>query len=416
MAEKRFNEVLSAKGILDESQYQDLLNRYPELLLRIAAHAAIPSVRTGIIQNLSTAQLLEILGATGYTDTRQLIAEKLTDSGELESAAKMLRGKDKNAEGILKAKIDEFRKQAQQHARNLETVEELIGQAEYLASEEWQPGFKYKIVVNRREWDKLDFEIDPGLLKRYQAAREIMDARYEEQNSIEQAQQSQEQVVVEIEACLRDIADKDLAGSIDNLTGTQTRLEQFRSQWRQLSEISRPNLVIHDRYEKLITAMQSAISLTKQVAELLQSDSSKELEGSDLSKQTLAARELAGNVRKLEKALEKNKWPSLYGELKMVGALQAQLKEWNKALKDSAAERKKNLDLLHEKINSISRFSRSGNLTRAKQLYERVEKKLARYEGKERLILEERLEEARKTLDKMGDWNSFATEPKYIEL
>jgi hypothetical protein len=415
-AEKRFNEVLSAKDILDESQYQDLLSRYPELLLRIAAQAAISSVRTGIIQNLSTTRLLEILGVTGYTDTRQLIAEKLTDIGELGSAIKILRGKDKNAEGIINAKIDEFRKQEQQHAGNLETVEKLIGQAEYLASREWQAGFKYEITVNRRQWDKLDFDIDTESARRYHAAREIMDARYEEQNVIEQAQQSQEQLVVEIEAYLRDMADKDLAGSIDNLSGTQTRLEQFRSQWQQLSVKHRPNLVTHDRYDKLIFAMQSAISLTKQAAELLQNDSSKELDGSDVSKQKLAARELAGNIRKLEKALEKNKWPSSYGELKMVGALEAQLKEWNKALKESAAERKKNLDLLHDKINSISRLSRSGNLTRAKQLCERVEKKLARYAGKDRLVLEERFEEARKTLDKMGDWNSFATEPKYIEL
>jgi exonuclease SbcC len=414
-AEKRFNELLSAKNLLNEEQYRDLLNRYPELMLRVAAQAGISSVRSGIIQNLSTSQLFEILGTTGYTDTRQLIAEKLTDIAELESALKLLRGKDKTAAGILKAKIDAFRNEEQRLARNLKTVEELIGRAEFLASQPWQSGFKYEIIVNRQQWDKLDFEIDPGLAERYLAARKIIDARCEEQNVVAQAGQSREQLVVEIEAYVRGVADKDLAVSIDSLSETQAMLEQFRSQWRELSVTNRPDPETHERYEKLLAAMQSAIRLTVQAADILRNASGKEADASDVSGKTVA-RELVGDIRKLERALDQIKWPSSYGELKIVGALQAQLKEWNKALKESAAERKKNLDLLHEKINSIFRFSRSGNLVRAKQLCERVEKKIARYEGKERLMLEERFGEARKALDKMGDWNSFATEPKYLEL
>lgn len=426
-AEKRFNEVLTSKYILDEEQYQDLLDRYPELILRIAAHAGLSSVRDRIIETLAAPQLLEILGTTGYTNTRQLIAEKLTDIDDLGSAIKVLHGKDKTAESILKAKIDEFRKQEQQQARNLKTVEELIERAEQLASQPWQPGFKYEIIVNRQQWDKLDFEIGAHLLERYRAARAILDARYEEHDVIEQVRQSQEQLVAEIEAWLRDMAAKDLAGSIDDLAGAQAMREQFRSKWRELSATNPPDPATQDKFDKLIAVMQSAIRLTGQAAELLRASRNegagreeaaggKEANAPDASEKAVADRDLAGDIRKLEKALEQVKWPSLYGEPKLVGALQAQLKEWNKALKESAAERKKNLDLLHEKINSIFRFSRSGNLARAKQLCERVEKKIARYEGKERSVLEERFAEARKTLDKMGDWNRFATEPKYIEL
>lgn len=421
-AEKRFNEVLSAKNLLNEEQYRELLNRYPELTLRVAAHAGLSSARSGIIQNLSTPQLLEILGTTGYTNTRQQIAERLTAMGDLESAIKILRGKDKTAEGILKAKIDEFRKQEQQQARNLKTAEELVERAEQLAGQQWQSGFKYEIIVNRQQWDKLDFEIGAHLLERYRAARAILDARYEEHNVIDQARQSQEQLVAGIETYLRDMAARDLAGSIDGLAGTQAMREQFRSKWRELSVTNTPDPATQDRFDKLLAAMQSAIRLTVQAADILRNANREEAAGSkeanapDASGQAVADRDLAGGIGKLERALEQVKWPSLYGELKLVGALQAQLKEWNKALKESAAERKKNLDLLHEKINSIFRFSRGGNLVRAKQLCERVEKKIARYEGKERSVLEERFAEARKTLDKMGDWNRFATEPKYIEL
>jgi DNA repair protein SbcC/Rad50 len=427
-AEKRFNEALSAKNLLDEAQYRELLDRYPELMLRVAAHAGLASVRTQIIENLSTPRLLEVLGITGFTDTRQRIAEKLTDIGEIESAIKIVHGKDKTAEGILKTKLEAFRKQEQQQARNSKTVEELIAKAEFLAGQQWQPGFKYEITVNRQQWDTLDFEIEPALLERYQAARAILDARYDEHSVIEQAGQAQEQLVVAIEAYLREMAARDFAGSIDNLAGAQAMREQFRSKWRELSATNPPDAATHDKFDKLIAAMQYALRLTARAADIVRSASPEKMAGAeeaagsqetntpDASGQAVTDRDLAGAIRKLEQALEQLKWPSSYGELKIVGDLRAQLKEWNKALKESAAERKKNLDLLHEKINSIFRFSRSGNLARAKQLCERVEKKIARYEGRERSILDERFQEARKALDKMGDWNRFATEPKYLEL
>ncbi|MGB5282673.1 MAG: DUF349 domain-containing protein, partial [Arenicellales bacterium] len=100
----------------------------------------------------------------------------------------------------------------------------------------------------------------------------------------------------------------------------------------------------------------------------------------------------------------------------MATELQAQLADWRKTQAASVAERQHKLDLLHKKISSIFRFSRAGHLARAKQYCERVEKGLRQFEGKDLAALEERLEEARKTLGDMGDWKNFATEPKYIEL
>lgn len=415
-AEKRFNEILQEKHFLSVDQYRDLLNRYPELILRIAAHAAISSVRAEVIQSLSATQLLDVLDLTTYTNSRKLIAEKLTDIEDIKSAVKIIRGKDKSAEGVLNTKIDEFKKQELQHAENLETVEKLIEEAEYLAVHDWQPGFKYQILVNQRQWDNLDFEINPDSIRRYQAARKIIDSRLEEQNKIEQTQKSQEQLLIKIETYLRTMSGKNLNSSIDTLSDTQAKYEQFSEEWRQLFAENRPHLVIHDRYEKLINAIQSAIQLVRQASELLQSNISTELDEADVSRRIEVTRELADNSKKLKATLKKLKWPSSYGNLKVVAELEARLKDWNRIQKKYAVERKEHLDLLHKKISSIFRLSRSGNLTRAKQLCERVEKKLGQYEGKDRLILEERFEEARKTLDNMGDWNNFATEPKYIEL
>ena len=419
-AEKRLDELMGIDSCLTKDQYRDLLNRYPELEFRIAAHAELPSVRTEAIQNLSSNQLLEVLALTVYTDSRQLVAEKLvnieTNIEALESARKMLRGKDKNAERILKTGIDEFRKQERQQAENLATLEKLTEEVEYLVSRDWRPEFKAKLLVHRNRWDNLDFEIEPDAGQRYQAARKIIDSRFEEQNIIEQAQLSQQQLVNEIEAFLRNIAGRDLTSFIESLSETQNKQDQFSVSWQQLADKNRPELVMHEQYDKMLKALQSATRLVLQSADILLDESFAELDESEASRQTRAAKTLAEKIQKLNAALKKLEWPAVYGELQAATELQAQLTDWRKTQETSASERQQKLDLLHKKISSIFRFSRAGNLARAKQFCERVEKGLHQFEGKDRVILEERFEEARKTLGDMGDWKNFATEPKYIEL
>lgn len=415
-AEKRLNELMSAGCSLNEDQYRDLINQYPELTVRVAAYAELPSVRTEAIQRLAENQLVEVLALTSYTDSRQRIAESLTNIEALESARKILRGKDKNAERILKTKIDEFRRQERQHAENVATAEKLIKEVEYLASRDWRAEFKAKLLVHRKHWDSLDFDIDPVMNQRYQTARQIIDARFEQQDLIEQAQQSQQQLVDELETFLRDITSRDLASLIETHADTATRIDQFSVSWQQLAVNNPPEPVTHESVEKMLGALRSANQFVLQAADIVQEKAIAEADETEAARQSIDAETLAENTQRLRAALKKLQWPAAYGELQVATELQAQLTDWQKTQAASAAEHQEKLDLLHKKISSIFRFSRAGNLARAKQLCERVEKGLRQFEGKELAALEERYEEARKTLGDMGDWKNFATEPKYVAL
>ncbi|MBG7609244.1 MAG: DUF349 domain-containing protein, partial [Anaerolineae bacterium] len=433
-AEKRLNELMSAGGSLNKEQYLDLLNQYPELTVRVAAYAELSPVRTEAIQSLPENQLVEVLRLTVYTDSRQLIAERLTtfeanietNIKALETARKMLRGKDKNAERILKTKIDEIKRQERQHVENLATVEKLIGEVEYLISRDWRAEFKAKLLAHRKHWDKLDFEIDPDSNQRYQTARQIIDSRFEQQNIIEQTQQSQQQLVDELNAFLRDITSRDLTSLIETHSETSTKIDQFSDSWQQLAVNNQPELVTHDLYQNMLSALQSANQLVLKAGDILQEKSITELDETDgaetksaeteAARQSRAAKTLAENSQKLNAALKNLKWPTVYGELQVATELQAQLTDWRKTQATSVNEQQEKLDLVHKKISSIFRFSRAGNLTRAKQFCERVEKALRQFEGKDLAALEERFEEARKTLGDMGDWKNFATEPKYVDL
>ena len=90
--------------------------------------------------------------------------------------------------------------------------------------------------------------------------------------------------------------------------------------------------------------------------------------------------------------------------------------DWRNEQKASAEAQREKLARMHKNISSIFRFSRAGNLARAKQTAQKVQKSLDKFDGKDLLALQERFDEASKTLGDMGDWKNFATEPKYIEL
>jgi hypothetical protein len=408
-AEKRVNELLGANHALDEAQYLDLLKQYPELQLRIAAHADSTSVRSEAIQILSSRQLLEVLGATDYTDSRQLIAEKLSNIEDLESARKIMRGKDKNAERIIKTKIDAFRSLERQQAENFARLDKLIEEVEYLASHDWLPEFKELCRAHRQQWDSLEFDIDDDTRQRYQVAREIVDTHYEQQRITEQTRQSQQQLVSELEALLQITARRDLTASLEALSDSQAQQQAFRSGWQALADITPPDRLILNQYDKMLGALHSATQLVAKAADLVPDA----IEGSS---RTGDSNKSAGNSRQLEAALKRLKWPAEFDELQVATELQQQVVDWDRARKASAEAHEQKLAAAHKKISAISRFSRAGNLARAKQIAEKVAKVLNLFEGKELLALQQRFEKARKTLGDMGDWKNFATEPKYIEL
>ena len=408
-AENRVNELLGMAHMLDEEQFRDLLKRFPELQLRVAAHASLSSVRTETIQALSHGQQLEVLGATVYTDSRQLISEQLLDIEDLESARKIMRGKDKNAERIIKAKIDAFRNHERQQAENLARVAKLIEEVEYLSIHDWLPEFKARCRAHRQQWDNLKFDIDDESRQRYQIAREIVDTHYEQQRVIEQTRQAQQQLVSDLEALLQITAARDLGGSVEALSESRSQQQQINSDWQALTEITPPDIIILNQYDKMLSAMHSATQLVARAADLVQETVEKSDQHGDINR-------LSRDSQQVELALKKLEWPADFAELQVATELQQQVVDWGKAQKASADAYEQKLALAHKNISSVFRFSGAGNLARAKQSLIKAEKALGHFDGKDLSVLQERFDEASKKLGDMGDWKNFATEPKYIEL
>ncbi len=434
-ASNRLNVLMGESASLDPQEFAEILKLYPELNIRVAAHAELANVRNQAIQELSTDQLLQVLSETTYTDSRQQIANMLLDVESLDSARKIMRGKDKNAERIVKTKLDEFRRQERQQAENLVTVNELIEEVEYLSSRDGLPEFKSRCQAHCKRWDNQDVEIDDELKQRYQAARSVLDTRYQELVSIEQAKQSQQKIVDELQTLLQNVAKRDLKNSIKQLSETHEKRDQIISNWQSLAPISTPEQRLSDQYLEMKAALQVATQFVEKIEHLFPQENnttqgnksaqnkpeelseSSEDESSTTESTDTKTQQLSGPpIQPLSAALKKLKWPLGYGVLQIEVELRIQLAKWQKAQQDAAEKHEKKLAQVHKNISSIFHFSRTGNLVRAKQMCVRVEKALDKFSEKDRTALNDRFEEARLTLGDISDWKNFATEPKYLEL
>ena len=409
--QRRIEDLLSSANDLNEQHYRELLSAFPELSGRVAALATIQSVRLEAIEKLSTDQLLQVLGTSMYTDVRQQIAQKLCALEELESARKMIHGKDKKTERILRSKIEEIKAKERIQAENLATVSKLIEEAEYLASHDWLPEFQAKYLAHSAQWDHLDFDMDSTSKQRYQLARDTMNSRYQEQKLLEETQQSQQTLADDIAAFVQTVAERSVTESIQAQAQTLAQLDQYAARWKELGEKSPPEPILQDLFDRSMQALGSVTELVSRLGDILPADTP-----TTINDETHTDEPQKPPVGKLKNALARLKWPAEFSALKMATELHQQLSDWGTAIETAAAEREQKLAQLHKKISSVFRFTRAGNLARARQLFERTEKAINKLGGKEQAKLLERLEEARKTLGDMGDWKNFATEPKYIEL
>ena len=407
-ASKRLDVLMGESGGLSSEEFDVVLNQSPDLKIRVAAHAKTESVRNKAIEGLSENQLLDVLSTTSYTDLRQQIATKLVDSDSLESARKVLRGKDKNAERIVKSKLEASKNLQRQQAENEKTVMALIEEVEYLSGrEDWLPEFTPRCEAHGKRWDALDFEIKPELKQRYQTARTILDAQYQERITIENTQKSQTEVVVKLKKLINTIADRDLKESMGQQLEVVDKQKQIESDWSSLSHVVKANDDLISEYQKHISVLKSANQLITEVAPLF-TQAEPEFTQKDSEKHQ--------PIRELRAALNKLNWPEDNGVLQLETELQEQLSDWTSAKKEAAESHERQLTLVHKNISSIFHFAKIGNLGRAKQMCARVEKALPKFTGKDAKALQTRYEEAFETLGDMGDWKSFATEPKYVEL
>lgn len=396
-AEKAFCRLIGANSQLNEMAFRELLEQpvfkqQNKARLLLAEHCPISSVRHEILQELSEAELAELIGEVDYAATRKLIAEQLSVLENLELARKKLVGKDKTAEKIIRSKIDTIREAEKLDQANNLIAEQLCEKMEFIANHnQWRSEFKSRYEQTQKHWNSLDFTPQEQFAQRFAQATDKAALEVEKQNRIESAKARQLNVVANLKKSSQAIADLELDALIEYAPKINADLATNLADWLQSNEVvtATPKLA-----EEFINVQRCLASVSEFCA--LAHD--------------------VENTSSYEAGLKAIDWPKEYPSLVAKTQAQDLLEETKKNIKQSDKQYKDNVDKLHKRINRLLGTTKKGDLRRAKNELSALSKAVEHYSGRDRKVLDERLEQASEVVTKMVDWQNFATEPKLIEL
>ena len=404
-----FTKLTGAKSKLSEDEFRQLIKSHPETTLSITKTCPHSSLRMELLESMSLEEQIDLMAEIEYSETRKIIADKITDIELLEKARNILKGKDKNAEKIIKNKLHEIHAKQKKEEENLEKSETLCDKMEYLATRvEWRSEFTDRYLQCQREWKALDFTPHEYLSERYNLALNKVSSTVKKQESISQAQEIQNSVTTTLVNECKTIS----AYSIDELHAQQVTLEKLFNEkqqiWTKSLETIKPDAALWKRFESASKSIHSVISfanLRNPLNEAI-SNVNENTDGTVLNTLSKQYRSLLAN---LDWSKDFPKLNSKEEALEQIHKLTIILATRNKKEKDK-------LDKLHQRINRLQGSTKRGNLSQARRELTAVIKLSESYSGKDKVSLDERLEKATIAVDKMADWKDYATAPKFIAL
>jgi len=394
-AKSTLHQLIGAKSALTEEQFQQLCSTHAELKLPIAMVCPHANIRQEIVESLTSSEQVDIIAKVEYTNTRQLIAQQLTDIKDLEQARKLLKGKDKSAEKVIKSKLHEHHVDQQQQEENFAQAQTICEKMEYIASHDSHPDFQAMFNVWSQRWKALEFTPNAELNTRYLTAHDKAQQDILHQEELNTILKNQQSLIKDLQSYCQTIAAlswQELKAEKANIKET---LNNSNMHWDKLLATS-PNP--HDDLAKQFTGIQNEL----------------------LSLNTLCEVELNENIESdidtLSQAIKNINWSPAQPTLQARAEATAKLDELKKTVKENAKESASKLDQLHKRINRLLGSTKRGNLGQAKRELAAITKASSNYSGNDKTLLDERLQKAGDAVSKMGDWKDFATEPKFLEL
>ncbi len=392
-ASSAFCSLIGSSSPLSKADFESLLSEYSDSSTLVAQHCPYPDLRLRLIDSFSQSDRASIIAEVNYSDTRLHIAESLVQIEALENARRYLKGKDKKAEKVIRAKLETHRAQQKLENSVNETALTLCEQMEFIANHpEWRSEFKDKYELYQQRWNALKLTPADDLIKRFDHSAHISESKVERQVEHEQAEHNQQEISGKLEKYCRALAPLSLSELVEEHLSINTVLSEALATWLENTALVPPSTLLSTRF---LNAQQALSSLS----DLIETTSQEEID-----------------VKALRSRMASLNWHESYAHLSAADEakeLLDNLRQQSSALKK---EQKDSLDALHKRISRLLSTSNKGDIKKAKYELSATNKAASCYSGKERKILDDRLEMAAEIVSKMNDWQNFAIEPKLVEL
>lgn len=404
-AETAFRNLIQS-GELTEENFRRLLVSNPKSNLFIAKYCPQSDLRNEILMGLDELDQANMISDISYSATRVMVADNIHRIDCLEIARKNLKGRDKSAEKIIKAKIDAFHAKQKHDLENIALArsirEEMEALARYIA---WSDEIKVKFFGLTKSWNTLGFDPSEAEKALYIEAFTNVSADVKLNMAIGLSAQNQEKIAATLEAVCVKVADYSLDKLLSKSTNLSGELSDLSWQWNKESETISPTANTETRFIQARTSLESAMTISQCVSDSREIKSEK----GDSERANPQAKAIL-------QATDRSDWSSNFSALASASEAILEAKSVLNASNDKRKKAKDSLDNLHKKINRLFGAANRGDLNRAQRELTSAVKAASYYEGKDRKNLDERIQEASESVAKMGDWKDFAIEPKLIDL
>jgi len=384
--------LIGAKSSLSKEGFEAFVAEHPKARVLLVQHCPDASLRTDLLEGINELDRAGILSQVEYSDTRKLIVEKLSSKQALEHARKSIKGKDKTAEKSIKLKLATIRAEEKQQQDNQDAADKVCRDMEFIANHaQWRSEFKARFASYETSWTNLGFTPEETIQSRYVKAQSVAKEKVERQTTLEAAQQTQADLAKSLEGSCADLAQCTLSMLVDKRTSLSEQINTSLNDWLQQASIETPLSTVADCFLDAQKALKSIVELC-----------SKALDPE--------------NTVAFDKALAQLYWPKHYPTLHAKAEARSLVDDLNAQKKQAKQSEKEQLDSLHKRINRLQGITKRGDIRRAKQELAATTKLANKFDGKNRTILDERLVNATEAVNKISDWQAFATEPKFMEL
>ena len=408
-AETTFRHLIQSNEF-SEVDCRTFLANNPKSNLLIAMYSPHADLRNEILGSLGELEQAKIIADIPYSVTRVMVAEKIQSIGPLEIARKNLKGRDKSAEKVIKAKIDLIHAKQKLDLENAALAksirEKMEALARYIA---WSDEIKGKFFDLAKSWDAFAFDPSEAEKTLYQKAFAKVSEDVKRNMAKTLSEQNQQKVVSTLEVMCSEVAAYSLDKLLSENTAINSKLSDLSWQWLKESEVTPYSADANERFIQAKQSLESADNISRCVSAFRKTKQ-------DNANNKNASAEVNQQAKAVIAATERSNWSGNFPALTSSSDASLEAKKVLNAVHDERKKAKEALDNLHKKINRLFGAANRGELNRAQRELAAVVNAASRYGGKERKHLDERIQEATESVKKMGDWKDFALEPKLVDL
>lgn len=409
-ATRRYSHLLKDT----ESARQTLLNLHSSadnraLFFSITALSNEESLRQLALEKASTDDdLLIIADKAKFHETRMQAAKRIQSIKMVDQCWRSMKTKDKLVTRELKARLDKQRDSEQETESQHNEVEKIITEMDKIANGIWQPGSANRFDHFSDLWDQLGFEPAPDKKAQYDKHHNIASEKataWRNKQSVEEQKQSVLDRLAELTDELNKTTEENLSTV---LRSTKSSVQRQQQRWQEFDadkatdkkDEEEGDANPEQRYKTLSAALQASIKKATVVA--------------DARKQISADNPNAGSLKKTLKSLESLKDDT--GSAAYLSAVPQQLEQAKTKIDQKISADTELKQQIHKQFASLNSAISAKRWGPAKSIHERLAKKIARVDSKDKISYSEKLTRLETKLNELGDWKEFASEPKLTEL